>query len=242
LSLQFPTDHRIPNTDHRIPILLSKEPDIEYKRFILSLVPPAIILFFIWLVFIYQVVDGIDLYYFGIFPRRPSGLIGIITCPFIHANFNHLINNTVPFFFLLTAIFYFYQNVAWRVVLYSWLVTGILVWLLARPSYHVGVSGQIYCFASFLFFSGIVRKNINLLAISLLVIFVYGSMVWGIFPYKPDMSFESHLMGLIVGAVMAVHYRYEGPQPTVFAKDMEEEEDEESDEGQVTSDEQEKPI
>jgi membrane associated rhomboid family serine protease len=204
---------------------LSKEPDIEYKRFILSLVPPAILLFFIWLVFIYQVADGIDLYFFGIFPRRLSGLIGIITCPFIHANFNHLINNTVPFFFLLTAIFYFYQNVAWRVILYSWLVTGILVWLLARPSYHVGVSGQIYCFASFLFFSGIVRKNINLLSISLLVIFVYGSMVWGIFPYRPDMSFESHLMGLIVGAVLAVNYRHEGPQPTVFAKDMEDEEE-----------------
>jgi membrane associated rhomboid family serine protease len=215
---------------------LSKEPDIEYKRFILSLIPPAIILFFIWLVFVYQVADGIDLYYFGIFPRRLSGLIGIITCPFVHANFNHLINNTVPFFFLLTAIFYFYQNVAWRVILYSWLVTGILVWILARPSYHVGVSGQIYCFASFVFFSGIVRKNINLLAISLLVIFVYGSMVWGIFPYQPDMSFESHLMGFLVGAVLAVNYRHEGPQPTVFAKDMEEEE-EESDEGQETRDE-----
>jgi membrane associated rhomboid family serine protease len=208
------------------PFTVSKEPDIEYKRFILSLIPPATILLFFWLVWIFQAIDGTDLYYYGIFPRRMTGLIGIVTSPFIHANFNHLINNTVPFFFLLTAIFFFYNKVAWRVLIVSYLVTGTLVWLLARSSYHIGASGLVYSFASFLFFSGIVRRNINLLAISLLVIFVYGSMVWGIFPYRPDMSWESHLMGLIVGAVLSVYYRHEGPQPTRFIHDFAEDEEE----------------
>jgi membrane associated rhomboid family serine protease len=203
---------------------LSKEPDIEYKRFILSLFPPAMIIVLFWLVWIFEWVDGIDLYYYGIFPRRISGLVGIITSPFIHANFNHLINNTVPFFFLLTAIFFFYSKVALRVLLISYLATGSLVWLMARSSYHIGASGLVYSFASFVFFSGIVRRNINLLAISLLVIFVYGSMVWGIFPYRPDMSWESHLMGMTVGAVLSILYRHEGPQPTKFIKDLEEEE------------------
>lgn len=207
---------------------MRKEPDIEYKRFILSLIPPAIILLFFWLVWIYERVDGLDLYYFGIFPRRIYGLPGIITSPFIHGNFNHLINNTVPFFFLLTAIFYFYNKVAWRVLMISYLVTGALVWLLARSSYHIGASGLIYSFASFLFFSGIVRRNINLLAISLLVIFVYGSMVWGIFPYQPEMSWESHLMGMTVGAILSVYYRHEGPQPTQFIRDIKDEEDDDS--------------
>jgi membrane associated rhomboid family serine protease len=208
---------------------LPKESNIEYKRFILSLVPPAIIILFFWLVWIYGLIDGLDLYYYGIFPRRISGLVGIIASPFIHANFNHLINNTVPFFFLLTAIFYFYSKVAWRVLLISYLVTGILVWLIARSSYHIGASGLVYSFASFLFFSGIVRRNVNLLAISMLVIFVYGSMVWGIFPYRPDMSWESHLMGMTVGAVLSVLYRHEGPQPTKFIKDLDEEEEEDRD-------------
>ena len=208
---------------------MPKESNIEYKRFILSLVPPAIIILFFWLVWIYGLIDGLDLYYYGIFPRRISGLVGIIASPFIHANFNHLINNTVPFFFLLTAIFYFYSKVAWRVLLISYLVTGILVWLIARSSYHIGASGLVYSFASFLFFSGIVRRNVNLLAISMLVIFVYGSMVWGIFPYRPDMSWESHLMGMTVGAVLSVLYRHEGPQPTKFIKDLDEEEEEDRD-------------
>jgi membrane associated rhomboid family serine protease len=211
-------------------IRLSSESNIEYKRFILSLVPPAIILFLIWLVKIIEVVDGLDLYYFGIFPRRISGMLGIIVSPFIHANFNHLINNSVPFFFLLAAIFYFYQKVAWRVLFYSYLLTGVIVWFIARPSYHIGASGLVYSFASFLFVSGIVRRNINLLAISLLVIFLYGSMVWGIFPYRPDMSWESHLVGLTIGVMMAIYYRHEGPGPTRFMSDMEEDEDEDEDE------------
>jgi hypothetical protein len=78
-----------------------------------------------------------------------------------------------------------------------------------------------------------IRRNINLLAISMLVIFLYGSMVWGIFPYRPDMSFESHLMGLIVGVMLALFYRHEGPGPTSFIKDMEDE-PEEGDENETT--------
>lgn len=208
-------------------LFLPREDNIEYKRFILSLIPPAIIILFLWLVKIVELADGLDLFYYGVFPRKIQGLIGIFTAPFIHANFNHLINNSVPFFFLLTAIFYFYQKVAWRVLLFSYLSTGILVWFVARPAYHIGASGLVYSFASFLFVSGIIRRNINLLAISLLVIFIYGSLVWGIFPYLPDMSWESHLVGLTIGALLAFFYRHEGPGPTKFISDMEEEEEEE---------------
>jgi len=207
---------------------VKKENSIEYRHFVLSMVPPAVILFLIWLCWIFTWIDGTDLFFLGIFPRNISGAAGILAAPFIHANFNHLINNTVPFFFLLTATFYFYQKVAWKVLLIAWIIPGILVWLFARPAYHIGASGQVYCFASFVFFSGIVRRNINLLAISMLVIFLYGSMVWGIFPYRPDMSWESHLMGLTVGMVMAVAYRHEGPGPTKFIQDMEEEGESES--------------
>ncbi len=199
--------------------------------------PPAIILLIIWLVKIIEVADGLDLYYYGIYPRKISGLIGIAASPFIHANFNHLLNNSVPFILLLAAIFYFYHKVAWRVLLYSWLASGILVWIIARSSYHIGASGLVYSFAAFLFLSGIVRRNINLLAISLLVIFLYGSMVWGIFPYRPDMSWESHLVGLTIGALLAIQYRHEGPGPTRFISDMEDEEDDGVEDGGIIKEE-----
>lgn len=206
---------------------MQEEKSIEYRRLIISLVPPAAIIFLLWLVKIFETADGLDLFYYGIKPREVEGLAGILASPFIHSTFNHLINNSVPFFFLLTAIFYFYQKVAWRVLGLSYILTGTLVWIFARPSYHVGASGLVYSFAAFLFTSGIIRKNINLMAISLLVIFLYGSMVWGILPYRPDMSWESHLIGLITGVGLAFSYRHEGPGPTKFISDMAEEEEEE---------------
>ncbi len=207
----------------------TQQHSLEYRRFILSMVPPAIIVFLFWIVKIVEIADGLELYYMGVKPREVKGLIGILASPLIHSNFSHLINNSIPFFFQLTAIFYFYQKVAWKVLGISYLFTGILVWIFARSAYHIGASGLIYSFAAFLFTSGIIRRNINLMAISLLVIFLYGSMVWGIFPYMPDMSWESHLMGLLTGVTLSFIYRHEGPGPTKFISDMEEEESPDSD-------------
>lgn len=207
---------------------MPKEEHIEYRRLILSLIPPATFLLLIWLIKIVEVIEGADWYHLGIFPGKISGLKGILLSPLIHSNFSHLVNNSVPFLVLLTAIFYFYQKVAWRVFFYSYLITGILVWTLARPSYHIGASGLVYSFAAFLFVSGIIRRNINLMAISLLVIFLYGSMIWGIFPYLPDMSWESHLIGFTIGALLAIIFRHEGPGPTRFISDMEDDEEEEN--------------
>lgn len=205
---------------------MPKDEHIEYRRLILSLIPPSIFLLLIWLVKVVEVIEGADWYHLGIFPGKISGLKGVLFSPLIHSNFSHLVNNSVPFLVLLTAIFYFYQKVAWRVFFYSYLITGLLVWTLARPSYHIGASGLVYSFAAFLFVSGIIRRNINLMAISLLVIFLYGSMIWGIFPYLPDMSWESHLIGFTIGAVLAIIFRHEGPGPTKFISDMEDDEEE----------------
>jgi len=177
----------------------------------------------LWLVKIIEISEKLDLYYYGIFPRKATGLIGIIAAPLIHSNFNHLIDNSIPLFFLSLALFFFYYKVAFRVYFYAYLLTGIAVWLFARPAYHIGASGLIYAFGSFLFFGGIIRQNINLLAISLLITFLYGSMVWGIFPYEPSMSWESHLMGMMVGLGLAILYRKEGP--VIKKPEWEEEED-----------------
>ncbi len=92
-----------------------------------------------------------------------------------------------------------------------------MVWLWGREAWHIGASGLVYGLASFLFFSGIIRKYFRLIALSLLIVFIYGSMVWGLFPgvYK-DVSWESHMLGFVSGVILAICYRKEGPQPPVY--------------------------
>lgn len=167
---------------------------------------PVLFLICLWLIKIIEF--GFDLRFveFGIYPRLYSSLPKIITSPFIHGDFNHLISNSIPVFFLSLAIFYFYPRLAIKIIIYSWLLTGIGVWLGGRYSWHIGASGLVYAFASFLFFAGVVSKNRRLLAISLLVIFLYGGMIWGIFPNEPNVSWEAHLFGFFAGIILAYYY------------------------------------
>jgi membrane associated rhomboid family serine protease len=195
------------------------------KKLGLSMLIPGVFVFLMWLVKIIEVLFDLDLSNFGIYPLSIKGLPGVIFSPFIHANFRHLFNNSLPLFFLGTALFYFYSEIAVKVSLWSYLLTGILVWLAGRSAWHIGASGLIYGLASFLFFSGIIRKYFRLVALSLLIVFLYGSMVWGIFPdvYK-EVSWESHMLGFISGIILAVVYRNEGPQQPVYEWPDEEDE------------------
>jgi membrane associated rhomboid family serine protease len=204
---------------------IKDERDFFRKKMLLSMLIPGVFVFVMWLVKIIEVLFDLDLSNFGIYPLSLEGLPGILFSPFIHANFGHLFNNSLPLFFLGTALFYFYSEIAIKVSLWTYFLTGILVWLAGRNAWHIGASGLIYGFASFLFFSGIIRKYFRLVALSLLIVFLYGSMVWGIFPniYR-EVSWESHMLGFISGIVLAVWYRKEGPQAPVYDW-MEEEEE-----------------
>lgn len=187
------------------------------KKLLLSILIPGIFVFFMWLVKIVEVLFELDLTRLGIFPLTLKGLPGIILSPFVHADFNHLFNNSLPLFLLATALFYFYSEIAVNITLWTWLLTGLSVWLAGRTSWHIGASGLVYGLASFLFFSGIIRKYFRLIALSLLIVFLYGSMVWGIFPevYK-NVSWESHMLGFISGIILAIAYRKKGPQEPVY--------------------------
>ena len=208
---------------------IKDERDFFRKKLLLSMLLPGVFVFIMWLVKIIEVLFDLDLSNFGIYPLSLEGLPGILFSPFIHANFGHLFNNSLPLFFLGTALFYFYSEIAIRVSLWTYLLTGTLVWFAGRNAWHIGASGLIYGFASFLFFSGIIRKYFRLVALSLLIVFLYGSMVWGIFPniYR-EVSWESHMLGFISGVVLAVWYRKEGPQQPVYEW-LDEEDEENSD-------------
>jgi membrane associated rhomboid family serine protease len=156
-----------------------------------------------WLVFMIENFLNLNFGFLGIYPRSWFGLLGVFTAPFIHGNYFHLISNSLPLLVLGTALFFFYDRVAYPVFMYCYLFTNALVWLLARPSIHIGASGLIYGLASFLIFFGIFRKDFKSLAISLVVTFFYGSLVYGIWPNQPGVSWESHLFGGITGALTA---------------------------------------
>ncbi|MFT5305832.1 MAG: membrane associated rhomboid family serine protease [Flavobacteriales bacterium] len=163
----------------------------------------------------------------GVLPRHIDGLWGIICSPFLHGDWSHLINNTPPTLILGWALYYFYRNIATEIILLSALMGGGFVWIAARESYHIGMSGIIYALAFFIFFSGVFRKEPKLLAIALFVVFLYGSMVWGVLPIDLKISFEGHLFGALSGIALAYFYKKEGE--TFVKKKYQFEKDEERD-------------
>jgi membrane associated rhomboid family serine protease len=194
------------------------------KKLLLSMMIPGIFLFFMWIIRIVESLFGLNLVRLGIYPLEVRGISGIIFSPFIHGDFGHLFNNSLPFFFLSTALFYFYSDAAIKIFLINYFMTGVLVWLAGNSAWHIGASGIVYGLASFLFFSGIIRKYYRMVALSLLIVFLYGQMVWGIFPgVYQNISWESHMLGSFSGILLSIWFRNEGPQAPVHDW-MEEEE------------------
>ena len=166
---------------------------------------------------------SVDLRSFGLRPRELQGLIGVITYPLLHADWKHITDNSVSAFVLLLGLFSFYGRIGWSVVGWSWVMSGIWIWIAARGGNHIGFSGVIYALASFIFFSGVVRRHYRLMSLSLVVVFLYGSMIWGVLPIQPGISWEGHLFGAIAGMILAYYYRNEGPQRPKYSWELEEE-------------------
>lgn len=173
------------------------------------------IVFLMWTVKMVEIFTPLNFAHFGVLPRTLSGLVGVLTMPFLHADLGHLSSNTLPTFLLLLATVNFYPKVSGRVILLVVILSGGLVWCFARPSYHIGASAMIYGLAAFLFFSGIFRRDTKSIAVALLVAFLYGGLVWGILPLYRGVSWEGHLFGAVAGTVLAYRYRQvdRAPEP-----------------------------
>lgn len=157
-------------------------------------------------VYFSEVLMKIDLGFLGIYPRELTGLIGILTAPIIHGNYVHLISNALPILILGTVLFYFYDRIAIPVFLICYFATGALVWLFAKPNYHIGASGLIYGIALFLMTFGLFRKDFSSLLISAIVAFFYGGIIYGVFPNQIGVSWESHFFGALMGVVSASYF------------------------------------
>lgn len=193
---------------------------------------PFCFLALLWAIHLLQLSQGWEFYWLGIRPGHWEGLMGILTAPLIHGqgdptqisfeSFKHLVNNSAPLLVLGWTMFYFYRPLAIKVIVFIQLFSGLWIWLSARESYHIGASGLVYGMLAFIFLSGILRREQRLVAISLLVTFLYGGMFWGIFPIKVDVSWESHLMGGMAGILLALYYRKEGPQRRYYQWELDE--------------------
>lgn len=168
---------------------------------------PLLFVLTIWIVYWFEVRFGFDFNFLGVYPRTLSGLRGIVFSPLIHGDLTHLWHNTLPLLILSAALFFFYAKNAWKVLGWGLLCTGILTWFIGRPANHIGASGIIYMLFGFLFFKGILAKHFRLIALSFVVVFIYGSMVWYVAPIDPKISWEGHLSGLLTGIALAFTIR-----------------------------------
>lgn len=163
---------------------------------------------FIWIIKIIEYTFHYNFGDYGILPRTLSGSIGIFTAPLIHGDVFHLLSNTFPLITLGVGIFYFYDKIAPTVLLLIYLMTGFWVWVAAREAYHIGASGLVYGMLTFLLFSGFLKKDTKSLALSFIVLLLYGgSFFTGIIPGDHTVSWESHLMGALAGLFCAIYFR-----------------------------------
>jgi len=163
----------------------------------------------LWAVHLLQHFMSLELGFLGIYPRQVWGLKGILTAPLIHADIQHLISNSIPIFVLTATIFFFYNRVALRSYLMIYLLTGLMVWLFARTVFHIGASGVVYGLVSFIFWNGIFRRSLQSIVLALIITFLYSGYFAGILPNQAGISWESHLLGGLVGIFVAYYFKEE---------------------------------
>jgi membrane associated rhomboid family serine protease len=179
----------------------------DRERLSYAFVVSGVFAILLWLVKIFESVTGFETIEYGLYPRSLGGLLGILTAPFIHGSPAHLLSNTLPIVILGTALLYGYPRSARIVIPVLFLGTGLGVWLIGRESYHVGASGLSFGMMFFVFTLGVLRWDRRAIGLAMVVFFLYGGMVWGVFPSAPGVSYESHLSGAILGVALALLLR-----------------------------------
>jgi membrane associated rhomboid family serine protease len=181
---------------------------------------------FLWAIKLIEIILGLDFVHYGVYPLRVSGLSGIVMAPLIHGSLSHLFSNTAPIIILGTALLYGYPGSAKIVIPVLYLGTGLGVWLFARSAYHIGASGLTIGVMFFVFSIGVLRWDTRAIILSMIVFFLYGSMIWGIFPIQADVSFESHFFGAVIGVALAILLKNHDPAPPPRKYSWEEEDEE----------------
>lgn len=168
---------------------------------------PAAFVVIIWVIFGIESLFYINLTQYSVFPGRLSSLSGALFFPLLHGDINHIMSNTIPLLLLGAGLIYFYPKSSTMVLVFSYIIPGVMIWLFARPVYHIGSSGIVYSLAAFIFFSGVIRRDKRAIVLALLVTFIYGGMVWGVLPLERGISWEGHLFGALTGIFLSALFR-----------------------------------
>jgi membrane associated rhomboid family serine protease len=200
---------------------IRKSPDSDKWHMIDALMASLAVLFVCWAVFLMDEYLGIHTRRFGMAPRTWEGLRGLITMHFLHGDWKHLTQNSLGFLVLNSFLFYFYRSISIKVLLWSACIGAIVLWMIGRPSNHIGLSLVIYGEFAFLLVSGFIRRNTQMLRVALLVTLYYGSLVWYILPIDHTISWEGHLGGFLAGCFVAWWFRKQGPQRTFYRYELE---------------------
>jgi membrane associated rhomboid family serine protease len=187
---------------------------------------------FIAMLWLFEVLDralDLQLFRLGVYPHSLHGLYGILFAPLIHGSWTHLLSNSFALLVLLTALLFGYPRSARPALLLIYLGSGLGVWLFARENYHFGASGLTHGMMFYVFTSGILRRDRRSIALSLIVFFIYGGMIWSIFPQEPRISYESHFFGALCGVLAAFLFARRDPPPAGKHYDWEDEAGEEED-------------
>lgn len=170
---------------------------------------PMAFILLLWVIHLVKVIFDLDLGNWGIYPLHTEGLPGIITAPLIHADFKHLLSNSVPLLGMLAIMVLFYPTVALRSFMLIYFLTGLSVWLFGRNVFHIGASGVVYGLVAFVFWSGVFRRSLKSIILALIIVILYTPMFAGILPSQEGISWESHLLGAIVGVFTSFYYKKE---------------------------------
>lgn len=176
------------------------------RRYLLSMKYGATIMLVCAIIHLVDLFLPIHLNQYGILPRNTSQLSGIFYAPFLHGDWRHLLSNFFPFVIFSSLIGLQSVRRFWLVFIFSIVSSGGLVWLLGRgDSIHIGMSGVIYAMWGYLIAYGFSRKKLWDIVIAVVVLLVYGGLVLGVLPSEPNISYESHLLGALSGAMLGYY-------------------------------------
>lgn len=191
--------------------------DRERRRLVAALRTGGTAVGFLWILHGLRLLLGMPASSWGIIPRELGGLHGILTGPLAHGDWGHLANNSVPLFATIVLLVYFFPRIAGRAMVQMYVITGLAVWLLARGAgwgasigiSHVGASGVAYALVSFLFWLGVFQRSVQSIIVALVILLYFSGMIAGILPDQLNVSWESHLLGGLVGMFVAWSLRKE---------------------------------